>query len=87
MPCPCEQNKSARLVVAEGVGQSTTAQCSDGDFRTANCSDGSFVITHVCVDGVWKETGDRCVSPTGGMATTMMLAGVLLLGLLMMFKR
>lgn len=35
-------------------------RCKDGDVVIAVCPDGSGVVTAVCENGGWVETGDRC---------------------------
>lgn len=34
--------------------------CYTGETQLQNCPDGSTIITHTCVDGKWKATGNKC---------------------------
>lgn len=35
-------------------------ECKVGEVKKITCWDGSEIITHVCDNGAWKETGNKC---------------------------
>jgi hypothetical protein len=45
--------------------QCTQAKCVDGEKQVQKCINGEEITTAICMNKIWKDTGQTCESPTG----------------------
>jgi hypothetical protein len=66
----CEKPLCGEVQCIEGechttsLKQCTQAKCDTGEKRIQVCKDGEELITEICSEGVWKETGQSCEDPS-----------------------